>query len=317
MEFIALSTCQWVTHKDLERNRPDKLKGSYRKNVTPCFLTKYKKTSKKYLIFDILAPFGNLVNPKFCYSRWNEYIPDFFNIALQNPVSLLRKMIGEVVLSRLGEESHNIYMKKVRLSNSEVSEYLHLLQSDAIIRNGEVLAAMFENISSRRYENKEALSIENLPHFYKGIAPSYMSTYKKYVSAEEGYRIQFSFLKGIGDTISAIIDHPELLSLLNETFTKVVISKDKSNISNWNSGTIEERLFNELRKLMSNRHLTGAEIRNLLSKELTQFSTLSADEKVSYVRTKKGEAFDVFKLFKYATASTARFSKWCSLFGIE
>lgn len=144
-----------------------------------------------------------------------------------------------------------------------------------------------------------------------------MSTYKKYESAEEGYRIQFSFLKGIGEAISAIVGHNELLALLNASFSQVVISKGKSNISNSESGTIEEHLFNELRKLMGNRHLSGAEIRKLLSTELTQFATLSASEKASYVRTKKGETFDVFKLFKYVTASTARFSKWCKLFDIE
>ena len=317
LEFIALSTCQWATQKEIERNRPDKLKGNYRKNVTPCFLTKYKKTPKKYLVFDILAPFANLVNPKFSYSRWDEYIPNFFNIALQNPLSLLRKMIGEVVLTRLGENDYKSYLEKIRLSTSDINYYLHLLQSDAIIRNGEVLAAMFENVASRRYENKVALSVEYLPQFYNEISPSYMSTYKKYIADKEGYRIQFSFLKGLGDTISAIIVHPELLSLLNSTFTKVVISKDKANISNLNSGTIEERLFNELRKLMSNRQLSGAAIRDLLSKELSQFTTLSGTEKLSYVRTKKGETFDVFKLFKYVTASSARFKKWCTLFGIE
>lgn len=114
-----------------------------------------------------------------------------------------------------------------------------------------------------------------------------MSTYKKYESAEEGYRIQFSFLKGIGEAISAIVGHNELLALLNASFSQVVISKGKSNISNSESGTIEEHLFNELRKLMGNRHLSGAEIRKLLSTELTQFATLSASEKASYVRTKK------------------------------
>lgn len=319
MEFFALTVCQTITQKELDRERPDKLKGIYRSNVIPAFLNKFGKTSKRYLIFDVLSPFSNLVNVKFTYSRWGEYITDFYNTAIKSPWSLLRKMIGYAILSRYGEDCYNEYCQKKFLTESEQKDYLHLLQSDSIIRNGEVLAAMFENINTHKALNKDAASFYNLPSFYSNIASSNMSTYSVTSDGKNGYPISFSFLKAIEETIDDSHSDAEIETVLYSVFHKVPSPKNKQEselISSSNAGSREAKLLKKLYFIMGDKSMTGVEIRAELSKKNSMFASLSASEKLTYIRTRTGEKIDKFELFSNIVSRRQKMEKWCTLFGI-
>ncbi|MBD5261380.1 MAG: hypothetical protein HDS38_04530 [Bacteroides sp.] len=321
MEFLALTICQSVTQKELTRDQPDKLRGNFRKNITPAFLTKFNKTFKKYVMFDVMAPFSSLVNPYFTYNRWNAYIPGFYNTAINSPWSLLRKMIGKAVWRRLGEEAFMDYDKKEFLTSHETFQYLHILQSDAVIRNGEVLAAMYENVTLYKRMNKRSATIDHLNDFYRSISSSSMATYSVSPNESDGYPISFSFLNAIEENLEDIMKDYEIEKILFDTFTKNSGAKPNSSVKDSVIRrealpivlTQDQWLFNEISELLQGRVLNGTEIRKELAQKNKSFANLKLKEKLLYIRTKKDEKMDASELFAYITRNPSRKQRWIDL----
>lgn len=316
MELFALTVCQTITQKEMERARPDKLQGNYRTNVIPVFLSPFAKTNKRYMVFDVLSPFANLINPKFSYSRWEDYVPGFYETAIRSPWSLLRKMIGQAVKSRLGQEEFEKYEEKESLSEEEEKLYLHILQSDGIIRNGEVLAAMFENINGFKSQNKDKSGFSNISAFYSNISSSNMSTYSVSSDGKNGYPISFSFLKAIEETVEDSLRDYDIESIIYSTFNKVVASKNKSEFTPSYNTSKEGLLIKRLIPILPDKPLSASEIRNELSKRFPAFAKLSSSDKRTYINLKDGEKKDIYGLLAYITSYTPRMKKWYDLLGI-
>ena len=170
----------------------------------PYYLTNYHK-STGYLVFDIMAPFYNLVNLKYTYGRF-VYLADgqnpnvdFYQFAYLNDWSLLRRMIEYV---RLKEYNEN-HVQKITIDQLPPIEdggldacFLRLI-SNGSIRNGDVLLAMMENTTSRRgnmHNTKDHLDC--IREFYKDIINSEMRTYRNSRTAAP-YIIRFAYLEAL------------------------------------------------------------------------------------------------------------------------
>lgn len=317
MELFVLTVCQTITQKEMERIRPDKLQGNYRTNVIPAFLSQFKKTTKRYLMFDVLSPFSSLVNPKFSYWRWEDYIPGFYNTAIQSPWSLLRKMIGQAVYSRWGNDEYETYAMKESLTEEEQKKYLHILQSDAIIRNGEVLAAMYENINGFKTRNKDKSDFYNLPAFYADIASSNMSTYSVSSNGKNGYPISCSFLKAIEEVITDSRKDFDVETAIFATFNKVVSTKNKFEfIPTSSTSSKEGQIMRRLYTIIGDRTMNAEEIKIELSRRFPHYAKLSPKEKRTYINLKDGERKDLYGLLVYILSYEPRMAKWCKLLGI-
>lgn len=89
-----------------------------------------------YYVFDVLAPFVNLINVKFTYDRYEGIAPGLYQYALQNDWSLLRRMMAKVVEDDTNKKKDDLAYQEMRLV------------SDAVIRNAEVLTMLKERIES-------------------------------------------------------------------------------------------------------------------------------------------------------------------------
>ena len=170
----------------------------------PYYLTNYHK-STGYLVFDIMAPFYNLVNLKYTYGRF-VYLADekndgtdFYQFALAHEWSLLRRMIEHVRLKEYNENhEQKITMEQLpAMEEGKLGDCFMRLISNGAIRNGDVLLAMMENTTSRRanmHNTKDHL--ECIRDFYRDIINSEMRTYRNSRNAPP-YIIRFAYLDAL------------------------------------------------------------------------------------------------------------------------
>ena len=200
-ELLALCTKKAVRQK--ESGKYENVKRDFSE---PYYLTNYHK-STGYLVFDIMAPFFNIINLKYAYGRF-EYLKankegdvDFFQFAYDHDWSLLRRMIDYVRLKEINEEkdeADKIKMKDLKpMNNQQLADKFLRLMSNASIRNADVLLAMMENTTSRRgnmHNIKD--NMHCIREFYRGIINSEMRTYKNQ-GTDAPYIIRFAFLEAI------------------------------------------------------------------------------------------------------------------------
>lgn len=125
--------------------------------------------TRKHMVFDVIAPFYNVLNLKNTYNRFNSWLPkNLYDFAKSRDWTLL---------SRLGAAVPN-------------REFL----TDAVIRNAEVLAAMGEKLKEQRTHRRPSEDYKCLSEFYGDIISSEMRTYPREVDGEP-YTIRFGFLK--------------------------------------------------------------------------------------------------------------------------
>lgn len=138
------------------------------------------------LVLDILAPFANILNPKFAYDRFKKVLPDLFDYTYDRNWSLLCQMMREAKGDALKEKQ-------------ELN-----LASDAIIRNAEVLTSVKEKILSNAMIGNSLNQVNQLiADFYNHITDTEMYTYP--LSHEEkGYPIRFSFIRVISSNLRKI-----------------------------------------------------------------------------------------------------------------
>lgn len=163
----------------------EKLRG----NVDPFIYRKYGPNTGYYL-FDIMAPFANILNPRYSYCKFHAIDEDMFNKILEYPESLLRKMIESV-----GRDYIN-HGGDVEWTN------LHSLLSGSVIRNADVLSSVFNNAIINRATSHDG-GKEMILGFYQKIQNSHLSTQRTSDDAET-YEIEFYFLEPLTEVLQKI-----------------------------------------------------------------------------------------------------------------
>lgn len=217
-ELLAICTKKAVKQK--EKGKHENVRRDF---LEPYYLTNYHK-STGYLVFDLMAPFYNIINLKYTYGRF-EYLKatkegdaDFFQFALSNEWSLLRRMIEYVRLKEYNEDENNEPLKSTSklppLEEGNIMKAYKRLLSNASIRNGDVLLAIMENTTSRRANMHNIKDNMNcLKEFYRDIINSEMRTYKNSMT-DAPYIIRFVFLEAIIE----LLDNPSERELLRSIY---------------------------------------------------------------------------------------------------
>lgn len=233
LEFFMLC----VSRRAILKRQSDRIKKD-RQSSDPLHLTVFSKRTKN-LVFDVTAPFYNMLNIKSAYNRFNDAFrlnaqdeSTIYDFANANDWSLLRTML------------HNIN----REYGEEENDILHALMSDVVIRNAEVLAAITEMIKSKRHVSRSSsVNKEHIKNFYSSITKTQMSTYPRALD-EQPYIIEFNFLKSIEevlqscdsnffDSIYGVIEDGDLMDMVAPLFTtqgtyrqSTILTKLKNNL---------------------------------------------------------------------------------------
>ena len=149
-----------------------------------------------YYLYDVMAPFSAIVNPRFAYLRFDAIDDALFEKILKYPESLIAKMINKCSSSR----THISYEDKKR-------QNIHRLLSVAAIRNAEVLTAIKDNILIKRYSDNKNWT-DKLKSFYKDIQKCEMRTHR-FSDTDGSYLINFLFLEPISFLISHLLSLPK------------------------------------------------------------------------------------------------------------
>lgn len=199
-EFFALTT-----KRPISRRKADQIDRMRRDYSEPFHLSDVN-LGTGYIVFDVTAPFYNVLNLKYTYSRFSylrgkneDNRDEFYEFALKHEWSLLRSMIRHVRL-KLYNESHEDKKTIETIeepSEDQLNEELLDLASNATIRNGEVLSALTElmlNLRTNMHNQRD--NIKLLSQFYATIIKSDMRTYTN-LGTDRPYYIQFVFLEAI------------------------------------------------------------------------------------------------------------------------
>ena len=206
-KFRVAEMLAMCTKKAVKRKEAGQYENVRRDFSEPDYVTTYHK-STGYLVFDLMAPFYNILNLKYTYGRFDymkgkkEEDVDFYEFALQHEWSLLRRMIDFVRLKEHNEDEDLEHIENTtqltQLTDIQtVKKKLLRLISNASIRNGDVLLAMMENCTSRRANMHNIKDNMNcLKEFYREIINTEMRTYNKSLTTS-AYIIRFVFLEAI------------------------------------------------------------------------------------------------------------------------
>lgn len=242
-EFFALTVKKSISRRKIEV--ADKLRRDYSE---PHHLTDFN-TNTKYMVFDVLSPFYNILNPKYAYDRFkylrkSEDFTGFFEFAKSHDWSLLRRMIDYVRLKLKNEELPTNVPKLTfavltPMNEEQLEEAYYYLISNAVLRNGDVLSAVMEAIQSRRdnWHNKSD-SLVVMQTLYGFIIDSEMRTYKNSTGVDNQvsrpYIMRFEFLNAFRELLrgkyhNTQYDIVDDTRLLNEIYSS---DFDTENISN-------------------------------------------------------------------------------------
>ncbi|WP_075967772.1 hypothetical protein [Parabacteroides massiliensis] len=198
-----------------------------RKNVVPAYLSQFTDKTG-FFLFDILAPFYNVVNPEFAYKRFNGIFDGVYEVAQKLSESMLNRMLKEC-----NNRSDYKFLEK-REQN------FHKFLSDGVLRNVEIISSLFENARSYRNVSKQKVSYEVMGKFYKTIQNSGKAIYG-IDDENERYKIKFNFIKPL-ETFLEKVENSRQKDVFEAVFT--IDKKEPTN---------ENRIpeWNELSKLLS------------------------------------------------------------------
>ena len=172
-------------------------------HAQPSYLS-YFDENTAYYVFDIMAPFANLVNIKYTYDRYQSMLPDWYGFVNQHDWTLL------------GRLKNAINPKKGNHPESSVA-------SDCIIRNAEVLSSVRERILSKHQlvENRVCY-LNYVSKFYENLVNSEMRTYPQSRGERSVYTIKFQFLSVLSSVLQEI-DTPEYNKVLTVLIDRAII----------------------------------------------------------------------------------------------
>lgn len=227
-EYFALCIIRSIRERDTL-----KFADLDRTSHVPYYLTTFNKDLGCY-VFDIVSIFYNIVNVKYCYSRFSDAF-NLYEFAKDKSWTLLGQMMRRAVVKDWAEEEGVSTVDKWEQVNEDrIMEYVdtHIdiqkvtegkegqerdaainkaryeymmwrLLSNASLRNAEISIAQMENMESRRYANHETkVHSEYISTFYEELIRSEMATYQKNETDDENkktkpYFIVFEFLRPI------------------------------------------------------------------------------------------------------------------------
>ena len=192
-----------------------------RSRPNPYFVESFD-TEVNFYVFDVLAPFVNLVNVKFTYDRFADIIPDMYEWAMKNDWSLLRQMMAKVVENDNSEKKSMHDYQEMRLV------------SDAIIRNAEILTMVKERLESLDNAHTDnATPAKVIAWYYNTITKNAdVRTYDKTADGKFK-RIGYKFLEVMANELNECDD---------ERFTEIVFSYAAELIKNTQSADFDENL---------------------------------------------------------------------------
>lgn len=197
VEFFVLTTKRGIRQRDTRNFSLAK------RNVSmPYCLTNYQNTN--YFVFDVMAPFSNIVNIEYSYNKFTPLIDSngdeelFFNFAKEQKGSLLNEMIREVAKKEYADDNQNEMSQESIEKICANDHTIHRLMSNATIRNAEVLLSIMETMKSNRIRMHfgSGDNLEVIAKFYQSIIDSEMRTYYS-TSTNKRYTIRFAFLNAL------------------------------------------------------------------------------------------------------------------------
>ena len=170
-------------------------------NAQPSYLTPFNENDS-YYVFDILAPFANLVNVKYTYDRFRYVMGDWYHFASQNEWTILGRLKAAMDANENHEECQ--------------------VASDAIIRNAEVLTSVRERVlGNRRLLKDKSHYLKEVASFYDRLVNSEMRTYPQTRGEKNVYTIKFRFLDVLSEVLREI-DCDETTILLTSHIDKYI-----------------------------------------------------------------------------------------------
>lgn len=218
-EFFVFTISRSIIQKEV--NDFNDGKSRYRESVVTSALNPFN-IQMGYYVMDVLNPFYALVNPEFTYRRFDKLagIKDgeesMFDFALLHDFSLLRNMLTK---------AHGAVVSDKDIEDPERrNRRLGRLQSDAVIRNGEVLMAVLDNAVGERDRDHDTSSrTEKLIALYRLINTSGLTTHRLGRSKDDAlYNIDFTFLQALIDFLSEDLGKngiAEVKEVFDEVFT--------------------------------------------------------------------------------------------------
>ena len=168
----------------------------------PLYLTTFDKDTA-YYVFDIMAPFSNLVNLKYTYNRYRNLLPGWYDFVSGQDWT---------ILGRLKEA-----IKPIEGNHDESG-----IASDAIIRNAEVLSSVRERALSRHQIVVDRDHyLKYVSDFYESLINSEMRTYPQSREENTAYTIRFQFLSVLSSVLKEI-DTPENNRLLTGLIQRAI-----------------------------------------------------------------------------------------------
>ncbi len=216
-EFFILCISHSITYNNLDSfysGRED-----YRRGAKPAAFAEFNDKTG-YYVFDIMAPFYNLTNPEFCFMRFNRMAGRMFDFSCKHDFSLLSDFIKIAANNRKHIDCTTIHGR------------LHCLMSDAILRNGEVISAIFENAQTNRSDIHDYSDIEKISRFYNDIYNSGMRTHSRHYNSDEddSHLIVFNFLMPLIKFLKDIdADNNNLKQKFYEIFDYVSVRRKRAN----------------------------------------------------------------------------------------
>ena len=181
-EYFILCTTYQLNGNNATRNR---------RAVDPPFIGVYDNISKKYLSFDFLSIFYNIINIAYAFNRFGKEGKSFYRYIKKEPWSLTSQM------TLLNAEEN----WPDRAIKEKILQHYHKLLSDGCIRVSEVQQSIVEELTKNRLCNKHKDKGDNtykLRWAYKDIQELKISLYP-YSSDDKNdpYKIPFNFLTPI------------------------------------------------------------------------------------------------------------------------
>lgn len=198
IEFFMLCTSRHIALKKKDESWSSKWSSS-----VPGHILGFTQGTKN-LIFDVMAPFYNILNLRMTYDRFD----GFFRKRSQDDQSLYDFARNQewTLLNSMYDTSDRAY---------PVPE--HSFMSDAVIRNSEVLTAMNERLKAQRHVSRSSSNSKCIAEFYRSIINSEMNTYPR-MQNENPHTIEFKFLSAIIEILdSADMNRFNTIFSQNET----------------------------------------------------------------------------------------------------
>lgn len=158
----------------------------------PSYLSQFGD-NERYYVFDIMAPFANMVNEKYTFDRFSSIVGDWYEFTSKQDWTILGLMKTEI------KPDKDDYHPEC------------VLVSDAIIRNGEVLSAVREKaLGYHRIVEKLEDYLQDVAYFYEYLIDSEMRTYVQTRDQKGAYTIRFRFLEVLATILRKVNAQPDL-----------------------------------------------------------------------------------------------------------